>query len=131
MKAVWVVTVGCVLFGCALFGMSAEKMRVTTVCHDARLYMDGGIDMTIESGGLNFHRVMNVYRKHLNDEVLVGTISVAGEVHERGAEESYMANGLRLTISKDQAPGRYGFPSRFRGLLKGEPVDVAMNCARK
>jgi len=121
----------CIMFGCALYAMHTDKMRVGVVCRDARLYMDGGIDATIEAGGLNYHHAVKVFRLSNRDDLFIGGEDVVEKVASNKTDDVYQSKNVQLTIFKSRGAGPHGMPARLQAVIASERIDVAMNCNNK
>ncbi len=121
------VVIGCILFGGAVYALHTDKMRVKTVCRDVRLYMDGGIDATIEAGGLNYHRAVNVFRRENRKRIFIAHSDV---VRMQGASSAdiYAAPDFKLTIKKGMPAGERGTPATLEGTVDSEKISVRMSC---
>ena len=126
-----ILVVGFVLFGGAVYGLHTEKMRVVTTCRDSRLFMDGSIDATIEAGGLNFHHTINIYRRHLKEEIFLGKVDVTSESPRGATQEIYSAPTMKFSLLKDRPASEYGTPARLEAQLEKEKISVSLLCSRK
>jgi len=131
MTARGVIVAGLVLFGGAVYGLHTEKMRVVTVCRDARLFMDGGYDAAIAAGGINLHHSVTIYKKHFREEVPVGSIVVTGESSPVAAQQVLTAPNLKFSLFRDQPPTLYGTPARLEANLGKEKISVSLLCRKK
>jgi hypothetical protein len=130
MTAKSILVAGVVLFGGAVYGLHTEKMRVTETCRDSRLFMDGGIDVRIESGGLNYHHAVSFFRHHYKKDDLLGSIDVDHEDSSPQGPTMYSGPHMKLTIFKDKQPTKYGTPARLESELGKEQISVALLCSK-
>ncbi len=132
MSARFFLIVGLVLFGGAVYALHTDKMRVTTVCHDARLYMDGGIDTEIESGGLNYHRDAKLFRRVNNRDVYLGTYIINSETPPQAAVQVLAAGDeLKLSVFKNKPQTPHGFKGHLDASFNSEKISVNVECMSK
>jgi len=124
--------VGLLFFGGAVYALHTDKMRVTTVCRDARLYMDGGVDTEIESGGLNYHHDAKLFRRVNNKDVYLGTYVINLETPPQAAVQVLASgNDLKLSIFKDQPQTPHGYKAHLDANFNKEKISVNVECMAK
>jgi hypothetical protein len=113
----------------AMAALVAEKMRPVKVCKDVRVAMDGAIDAVVENSGLSNRYAVTLFKNKNYKKIKIGTIDVAPEVVAKGrAADSYLGDGLRLTIGKNVNPKTGRQPASLQGEIEGQQVSVAMGC---
>ncbi len=132
MNARILLVIGLLLFGAVVYGIKTDKMRVTTVCRDARLYMDGGIDAEIESGGLSFHRDAKLFRRINNKEVYLGTYIIDKETPAHEVVQVFSSGEeMKLSIFKNRPQNPHGYQGRIEADLERKKISVDINCLAK
>jgi len=132
MSAKFFLIVGLFLFGGAVYALHTDKMRVVTVCRDARLYMDGGVDAEIEAGGLNFHHDAKLFRRVNSKDIFLGTYNINNETPSKDAIQVFSSGEeLKLSIFKNKGQTSQGYPGHLDALFKGEKISVNLACMAK
>src|SRR5437762_1894233 len=108
-----------ILFVTAITGLAIEKMKITAVCKDVRLYMDGAYSVTIQSGGLRHRTLVSLYRRQAAQKMFLGAMEVTPQVGcVNGIPlEVFRGPGLELTITDKSQPPVRGRPSTLKAFL--------------
>lgn len=132
MSARFFLVLGLFLFGGAVYALHTDKMRVTTVCRDSRLYMDGGVDAEVESGGINFHHDAKLFRRVNNKDIYLGTYIINSESEPQAAIQ-ILASGdqMKLSVFKNKPQTPHGYKGRLDANFNQEKISVNVECMAK
>jgi len=129
MNARILIIVGALLCGGAVFALHTNEMNVTTICRDARLYMDGGFDAEIEEGGLAYHLDAKIFRRTNNRDVYLGTYNITAQTPPQSPIQTLVANkDLKLSVFKNRPQNLHGFPAQLEAQVGAEKISVKLNC---
>ena len=106
-------------------------MSPIKTCHDVRVAMDGAIDAVLETSALNDHYAVTLFKIKNYKKVKIGTVDVSPEAVKRARiSESYLGDGLRLSIGSGVNPKTGRQPASLQGEIEGQQVSVAMGCGK-
>lgn len=128
LKKTIVVFGACLLIGGVAY-MHLNKTKITAVCKDARLFMDGGYGATITSGGIKKHTSITVFQKYGSNRVPLGTFDVKPVAWNGKISPTYATTDFKLSVSNEYK--EQGYPAKLSGKLQGHRISVAMNCIGK
>jgi hypothetical protein len=115
----------------AMAALVANRSRVTAVCKDLRVAMDGAIDATVESAPLTHQHSLTVFKHRTAGRARKEVLAVHSPLHhvrEKG-KEVFSDQGLKLVISKKQDPANGRFPASLDTTIDGKKVTLKLGCS--
>jgi hypothetical protein len=125
-KTFFILAAALTLFGTAFMGMAIGKTRITTVCKDVRLFMDGGYSVNIMTSGIKRKTVATVYQRSGIAKINLGSVEVSEK--PTGSSHVFSGKGLELTVSRYSQPKVRGMPARLKAQIAGEKINAQLGC---